>query len=137
MKPFDLEKALAGKPVVTMSGYAVTDLHFKENVTEYPLVAVVDNSEWLTFTKDGECYRGSAGYLDLCMKSETRTIGGIEVPSPIKPEEGQKYWYIGCWGVRLGAYRGTEKTHVFERYASEEDAQANLDALLMCISNVD
>jgi hypothetical protein len=37
MKPFDLEKALAGQPVVTRDGRKVLELHLYKNVTEFPL----------------------------------------------------------------------------------------------------
>ena len=41
MKPFNLEAALAGAPVVTRDGRKVTQLHLFSGVT-YPLYAIVD-----------------------------------------------------------------------------------------------
>ena len=43
MKPFDLEKALAGEPVVTGAGEPVTDLHyFSTAVSKYKVYATVE-----------------------------------------------------------------------------------------------
>lgn len=54
LKPFDLERALAGDPVVTRSGRSVTQLHLFNIETHYPLHAVVDGvCIVLSFTKGG------------------------------------------------------------------------------------
>ena len=42
MKPFDLERALAGDPVVTRDGEPVTQLHVFEGIEGYCLFGVVD-----------------------------------------------------------------------------------------------
>lgn len=53
MKPFNLERALAGDPVVTRGGQEVTQLHLFSAINcDYPLVGVVDN-DILAFTKEG------------------------------------------------------------------------------------
>jgi hypothetical protein len=43
MKPFNLEEALAGKPVVTRDGREVTQLHRFSGGYKYTLVGIVDN----------------------------------------------------------------------------------------------
>lgn len=53
MEPFNLEKALAGEPVVTRDGREVTEIHyFKTDQGDYPLIAVIDENQE-AFTKDG------------------------------------------------------------------------------------
>lgn len=53
MEPFDLERALAGEPVVTRDGREVTEIHFfKTDQGDYPLIAVIDENQE-AFTKDG------------------------------------------------------------------------------------
>lgn len=52
MKPFDLEKALAGEPVVTRDGLPVTNLHLINENVPYPLVGIL-NDRLQTWTKDG------------------------------------------------------------------------------------
>jgi hypothetical protein len=45
MKPFDLEKALAGEPVVTRDGQKIIDIHyFKYVKTKFPLVVHIENN---------------------------------------------------------------------------------------------
>lgn len=45
MKPFNLEKALAGEPVVTRDGRKITDLHFFHTLTrDCKLYGVINNS---------------------------------------------------------------------------------------------
>ena len=53
MKPFDLEKALAGEPVVTRSGVPVTEIyHFKTSRDRFPVRAVV-NGGLSSYNTDG------------------------------------------------------------------------------------
>jgi len=45
MKPFNLEKALAGEPVVTRDGRKIIDLyHFKDVKTKFSLVVLIENN---------------------------------------------------------------------------------------------
>jgi hypothetical protein len=45
MKPFDLEKALAGEPVVTRDGQKIIEIHyFKYVKTKFPLVVHIENN---------------------------------------------------------------------------------------------
>jgi|SRR6478752_9365268 len=45
MKPFDLEKALAGHPLVTRDGRKVLDFHYFKVMTQYrfPIYAAIEN----------------------------------------------------------------------------------------------
>jgi len=53
MKQFNLEKALAGEPVVTRDGRKVTQLTLFEANNRYSLIGVV-NGELQTFTDEGK-----------------------------------------------------------------------------------
>jgi hypothetical protein len=78
MKPFDLEKALAGEPVVTRDGQAVTQLTKFDCDSEYPLCAVIDGV-LITYTINGSYYTINGSYkegeqhdLDLFMAEPER-----------------------------------------------------------------
>lgn len=74
-KPFDLERALAGDPVVTRDGRPVTQLtHFKD--VEYgseSLCGVVCGSleKWMS---DGRYYLAGTSGTDLFMAPKKRTV---------------------------------------------------------------
>lgn len=72
MKPFDLEKALAGDPVVTRDGREVTSLHlFDCEGYAHPLMGVCDG-QILSWTKDGGYFDPTNYHInDLFMKSKT------------------------------------------------------------------
>jgi len=56
MKPFNLEKALAGEPVVTRDGTKVTEIHnFSTRHGEMTVFAIIEGS-FLTFSKSGKHY---------------------------------------------------------------------------------
>lgn len=69
MEKFNLERALAGEPIVTRDGREVTEIHFiKTDEGDYPLIAVIDASKE-TYTKDGFfASRREESELDLFMK---------------------------------------------------------------------
>ena len=83
MKPFDLEKAIAGKKLVTREGHEVREFHHFKNVSsEYPICAVIQG--YLAgFTDKGRYHsHGNESALDLFMAPETITLYHIEVVSP-------------------------------------------------------
>lgn len=63
MKPFNLEKALVGDPVITRDGRKVTDLHYFSGhfATAYPLFALVGKNV-LSYTTAGS-------YHEICLES--------------------------------------------------------------------
>lgn len=65
-KPFNLEKALAGEPVVTRDGREVKDLH-KSAFNLYPIRGYVDGMN-LLFSIKGEFVIGMNDKFDLFMK---------------------------------------------------------------------
>ena len=72
MKPFNLEQALKGKPVVTRDGRKVTDIIVDERDGRYPIYAHVYEDgklfETLTYTIKGEFwFEGRENRADLFM----------------------------------------------------------------------
>jgi hypothetical protein len=80
MKPFNLERALAGDPVITRDGRPVTQLTLFTNTKTYPLVGVVEGviKAWKT---NGKYFNGQEWSYDLFMPPVKRE-GWIIVRSP-------------------------------------------------------
>lgn len=70
MKPFNLEEALAGKPLVTRRGFPAKLLKYCKKKTNYPLTVEIDFGKFKyeeDFTKTGEFNRLLASREDLFM----------------------------------------------------------------------
>lgn len=74
MKPFDLEAALAGAPVVTRGGRPVTQLVTFDITGSDRLFGVVDGRIVRCWKVDGNYYSKADNDLDLFMPSEKRTL---------------------------------------------------------------
>lgn len=66
MKPFNLERALAGEPVVTRAGVEVTQMHLFDTISTFPLVCVVSGYTEV-FLADGRYQFSGAHPNDLFM----------------------------------------------------------------------
>lgn len=141
LKPFDLEKALAGEPVVTRQGEEVIQLTLFKTNDIYNLAGVVDG-ELLRFTPTGEYLRNESHELDLFMKVEvkTHTVNGFEVPAPITDPENMKsgVTYYGADNTDLDWYFETtwandemDKEWIVRNlvFMNKEDAIANAKAM--------
>jgi hypothetical protein len=75
MKPFNLEEALSGKPVVTRQGLPVTKIvHFENTHNDYQLFGVVDN-QIESWTIQGKYYKIYDSHnKDLFMLPEKKSI---------------------------------------------------------------
>jgi len=76
MKPFNLEEALAGKPVVTRNGNQVTQLHKFDvlDLDAQELYAVIDDRQIESFYLNGQWReKGESGY-DLFMAPESKFL---------------------------------------------------------------
>lgn len=96
MKPFNLERALAGDPVITTKGEPVEQLHlFEVDEVEfnYPLVGVCKGA-LTTFTKSGEYIKACSNKFNLHMASKTMKVNGYEIEKSetTAPKSGTKYW---------------------------------------------
>ena len=79
MKPFDLEKALAGAPVVTRIGKEVTQVVFFNASTTFPVRAVIDGTIY-SYTTAGARF-GGVNDLDLFM-APVKKVAYINVYRP-------------------------------------------------------
>lgn len=84
MKPFNLQEALAGKPVVTRDGRKVTELHyFATALPSEQLVYVADGKLHYQFARGSYYPLGShASEWDLFMAEEPREIWLNVYPAP-------------------------------------------------------
>jgi hypothetical protein len=74
MRPFNLQEALAGKPVVTRDGKEVKQIAYFPDAKTYPVVAYSSKDEVDTYTEDGKFLTGTVeGSRDLFMVSTKKT----------------------------------------------------------------
>jgi len=74
MKPFNLQEALAGKPVVTRDGRKVSRIiHMPEVADPYNKVLAISDARYMTYSESGEfsLYNWSSVH-DLFMASEKK-----------------------------------------------------------------
>jgi len=75
LKPFDLEKALAGEPVVTRNGLKVIEINCFQQKTDYPVRALFESGSTNAYTKNGKVYlEGDDNNYDLFMAPKTKTM---------------------------------------------------------------
>lgn len=104
MKPFDLEKAKAGKPVVTRDGRPVRIICWDRNKTDYPIVALVGDKEVISsFTTNGSFSLGEQDPKDLFMAIEKKK-GWINI-----------YKYVAGTGNRGGDVYPTKEEAIKSR----------------------
>ncbi len=100
MKPFNLQKALAGEPVITREGKQVTEIHhFKTRNDKFNVIAIIDGY-YRTFDESGN-YSLTDNSNDLFMKSQI-----------------VEYW--------VNVYKREEKLRVGASHLSQEDAIDNI-----------
>lgn len=103
LKPFNLEAALAGKPVMLRNGSKAYVRHYETEVTigDHWQIwgTTIESPSLIAWSKDGGYYLdGVISGLDIIgMWTEpriTRIINGFEVPAPetTKPDYGMKYF---------------------------------------------
>jgi hypothetical protein len=77
LKPFDLEKALAGEPVVTREGEKVKIVYVSKKDKTYQVLGIIfdkitDEEDTYWFTKEGKDLDG--GEYDLFMAPKTKKL---------------------------------------------------------------
>lgn len=90
LKPFNLERALAGDPVVTRDGFSVIEIiKLKSNITA-PVLCVVEGTNWTArFDEQGICYEdGHDAVPYLFMAPKTRTVWVNLYPFGSTPDIG-------------------------------------------------
>jgi len=78
MRPFNLEEAIQGKPLVTRDGRKILDFHYFKSISKssrYPVKAILDGtSVLLEFTLDGKyVHTSEENPNDLFMYEEPKT----------------------------------------------------------------
>jgi hypothetical protein len=87
LKPFNLEKALAGEKVVTLGGQEVVKIvHFKDATPEERVIFQVEDVVYLCNEEGKYFTTGSGSQLDLFMTT-TKKQGWVGVYKPRWPEE--------------------------------------------------
>jgi hypothetical protein len=75
MKQFNLESALAGKPVITGNGRKVTQLHLFNTNTEQPLLGIVEGDEDIfSWGTNGKYNANKDTSFDLFMATEKKSV---------------------------------------------------------------
>lgn len=73
MKPFDLQKALAGEPVMTREGDKVVQLHYFPNLgSDFKVIAHIEHRFTFDTFKINGMYSQSSSKLDLVMANQER-----------------------------------------------------------------
>ena len=142
MKEFNLEAALAGKPVKLRNGqkaiiYYRTADEFKldENTPDtFPLKGMVfDNNGYLddssvTWRCNGR-FRYSEDEWDIIGMLEEPKISIEDLPKPFKPKDGEPFYYIYCGKIYCD-HEYSESSPSYKSfsqngqcYRTEEDAQ--------------
>ena len=87
MKPFNLEKALAGEPVITRIGMKVTEIvHFKTATNRHTVVFVADGSTYSVASNGRSFDNGIESSLDLFMAPKmVKKSGWINIYPNKKP----------------------------------------------------
>lgn len=142
-EPFNLEKALAGEPVVTRDGREVSHVMVIKAAwvsRKYPVAAVIVDGKVYSYTEQGRYHTdGKPSRFDLFMKPKTRIINGFEVPAPEakEPDLGDIYFTPDIYCSKF--YRGFAwDRHVFEArflerglvFLRKEDAIATAKAMV-------
>lgn len=148
LKPFDLQAALKGKPVMLRNGQKAYVRHHETEArikNSCQLLGFAENkdvnfTEWRWWTQEGICI-GVDVFDIVGMWPKTRIINGFEVPAPEtqKLKSGSRYWAASVtnvdfcikhiWDDDDGAFdiRLLDRGLVF---LTDEDAVANTKAML-------
>nr|DAN54898.1 MAG TPA: hypothetical protein [Caudoviricetes sp.]DAU85003.1 MAG TPA: hypothetical protein [Caudoviricetes sp.] len=112
MKQFNLEKALAGEPVVLRNGKKafifknVLDTSILNFKLDYPLIGMVHNDATVRcWTIDGRIsMRNDCADGDIIGMWEEPKISIEDLPKPFCPEESNGYFYISDGKVAYNLY---------------------------------
>lgn len=148
-EPFNLERALAGEPVLLKSGEKAFVLNNIEPLmySNYPLIGVDNNGEPLHWDKTGICgSRGLGGELNIIgMWKEPEPINSSdnELPKPIKDFgdlaavwfvelDDKTATYTPCCSRKGNGWMGWQQTRLNKGvyYATREDCQKICDWLM-------
>ena len=147
MKPFDLQKALAGEPVVLRGGrkaFVTCDLrrYFKNTVSDKKLIGIVAMEDDPNSFSVSSRWYDSGAYHDTETNEENdydiigmweepkKQISIEDLPKPFKPKKDEEYFYLGCKTVYSKRYCDDfdhDLSDGGQCFRTEEDAQKWLD----------
>lgn len=148
MKPFDLEEALAGKPVELADGskayvkFKVDDKYTSKNANPHILIGFIcdEKEEYereISWSINGKYFEGLESPSDIVgMWEEPRPTVTLTLPCPLK-EPRDEMWFINMYFELqkseyskddLDSYPNKRMQHG-GYFASEKDAQEWLDAM--------
>lgn len=114
MKPFNLERALAGDPVVTRGGVPVPRLEYFPEVEEAYKIAVVLNGKILTCTEKGKFALFGDTQFDLFMAPKKVKGYVVIFPTSIGPYSFSRVFDTAEIAKREMAYKGVEDAQIIE-----------------------
>ena len=152
MKPFDLEAALQGEPVVLKNGKKayigmnLFDLGVLEDATPYPLQGVALEEDGSGFTNESWTLTGlriehnkTDPFNIIGMYEEPTPTVTVTLPKRFKPNDSEPFWFINVRmsGQLKAEYVSSEAVTSFRHWCitqgncfrTEEDAQAWIDAM--------
>lgn len=105
MKPFDLEAAMRGEPIVTRDGLDAKFVAYVPEADVSQRLVVLIEADIVAFYKTGTFLDISELSVDLFMAEPMRSINGYEYPEPVREplEQEQEYWEVDltCVGLAL------------------------------------
>lgn len=142
MKPFDLEAAMRGEPIVTRDGREAKFVAYvPEADVGHRLIVFIEGAQCVTsLYKTGTYLDPSVSDLDLFMAPPPMlSINGHDFPEPVREplKEGQEYWRVDLtlhdavvgykWGGDECEFRWLDRGLI---QLTEEGAQQQLKAML-------
>lgn len=144
MKPFDLEAAKRGEPLVTRNGGKAKFVTYVPEANYEKVIALIDD-ELFMFYENGTRCRNSEYAVDLFMAPPPmRAINGHEFPEPVREplKKGQGYWLViptdqlgfsyGTWEDADSEFRWLDRGLI---QLTEEGAWQQLKAMLAALRN--
>lgn len=74
MKPFDLDKALAGHPIVYRNGETPKEWHYFKDGKNYSIISVNKDGLFITHHSDGAYFSNDKGEHDLFLAHKEETL---------------------------------------------------------------
>lgn len=133
MKPFDLDKALAGEPVVLRNGlkayvkHNLEDYHF-----DFPLRGYLISDGYAferSWTIDGLSFLVGSEYDVIGMWEEPKPTATRPLPATLKEPQEEMWIVTSSFTVRKSNYKPEDVFQSGRYFATREDAQAWLDAI--------
>lgn len=142
-KPFDLEKALAGEPILLLSNDPPLKAYINKSSLRDDAFIIEFENEDRTVVRRSKKWLKKYG-KNLVMWQEPRPRVQLDLPCPIKElNQGEHYYYVDFWidtiskKVESIVVRGIFENSILDEYrlnqgrcfATESDVQEWLDAM--------